>query len=79
MRGIHPAPPFTPLQPVISTVGKYSTTDDKRVPLLVDFGERVLEMNPLRLFNTSGFGRCARRREGGQVLLAGKVFQGLMF
>ena len=47
-------------QPVISTVGKYSTTDDRRVPLLVDFGERVLEMNPLRLFNTSGFGRWAR-------------------
>jgi hypothetical protein len=46
-------------QPAISTVGKYATTDERRIPLLIDFGERVLQLNPLRLFTAEGFTRCA--------------------
>lgn len=46
-------------QPVIGTAGKYSSTDNRRVPLLIDFGERVAAMNPLDLFKTEGFGRWA--------------------
>ena len=46
-----------PPQPVIRIAGKYASTSQPRVPVLIDFGERVLQSNPLGLFNTSGMGR----------------------
>jgi hypothetical protein len=45
------------LQPTVSTIGKYATTDERRIPLLIDFGERLLQLNPLRLFSVTGFSR----------------------
>ncbi|PSC71772.1 T9SS C-terminal target domain-containing [Micractinium conductrix] len=44
-------------QPVIKQLGKYATTEQPRFPLFIDFGERVLTTNPLRLFQTTGIGR----------------------
>mgnify|MGYP001810831479 CR=1 FL=1 len=56
-----PSPP-TPssthaAQPVIKQLGKYATTEQPRFPLFIDFGERVLTTNPLRLFQSTGIGR----------------------
>jgi hypothetical protein len=45
--------------PTIQAVGlKYGTTDQQRLTLHASFGERVLTLNPLRLFTVSGMGRC---------------------
>lgn len=51
-------------EPVIGTASKFSSTDARRVPLLIDFGERVTAMNPLDLFKTEGFGRRGSCRRG---------------
>lgn len=50
-----------PPQPTITTSGggKFLTTDQTKIPLLVDFGERVLQLNPLKLVKVTGFARCA--------------------
>ncbi|KAI3424051.1 hypothetical protein D9Q98_009414 [Chlorella vulgaris] len=59
-----------PPAPTISTIGKYATTDERRIPLLIDFGERVLQLNPLRLFSVTGFSRTDVLYE----VLAGRVY-----
>ncbi|PRW60393.1 type 1 secretion target domain-containing [Chlorella sorokiniana] len=44
-------------QPRINTVGRYAAASTPRIPLLLDFGERVAMVNPLGLFTARGFGR----------------------
>lgn len=48
-----------PPEPIVNTIGSYQTTDQQRLPLVIDFGERVLQLNPLKLFSVTGFARCA--------------------
>ena len=43
--------------PTIGTIGKYASTTATRIPLLIDFGERITQLNPLGLFNATGLGR----------------------
>jgi hypothetical protein len=64
-----------PPQPAISAAEGYSSTDQRRIPLLIDFGERVLQLNPLRLFETSGLGRVDVIYEvlEGRLYLVGSV------
>ncbi len=52
-------------QPSITTANKYASTNEGRFPLLIDFGKRVMQLNPLNLFTASGLGRW------GPALLAG--------
>ena len=58
-----------PPRPVIRIAGKYATTSSPKVPILVAFGERVMQSNPLGLFNTTGFARSVLGWDalGGQV------------
>lgn len=45
-------------QPTIQAVGtSYSSTDETKVTLYLSFGERVLQLNPLRLFTVTGLSR----------------------
>lgn len=51
-------PAATPVpQPTITSTSKYASTNEQRFPLLIDFGKRVMELNPLNLFSVSGLGR----------------------
>ena len=45
--------------PVTATfVSPYVETNDAELPFLIDFGEKVLELNPLKLFNLTGSSRA---------------------
>lgn len=55
-------------QPEVRIAGKYAAADSPRIPLVVDFGRRVQQLNPLGLFNATGFGRWGRRGAGLVVL-----------
>jgi len=45
--------------PVEATfVSPYVETNDVEMPFLIDFGEKVLELNPLKLFNITGSSRA---------------------
>ncbi|PRW60571.1 rhamnose-binding lectin-like [Chlorella sorokiniana] len=44
-------------QPRINTVGRYAAASTPRVPLVIDYGERLATLNPLGLFTARGFGR----------------------
>jgi hypothetical protein len=45
--------------PVKATfVSPYVETNDDELPFLIDFGEKVLELNPLKLFNLTGSSRA---------------------
>ena len=44
-------------QPSVRKIGKFLSTSQPKVPLMVDFGERVMALDPLKLFNATGFGR----------------------
>ncbi|KAL4433769.1 hypothetical protein ABPG75_000210 [Micractinium tetrahymenae] len=60
----------SPPQPSICQAGKYSSTDESVIPLLLDFGERVRELNLLNLFNITGAGRVDVIYE----VLQGRIF-----
>jgi hypothetical protein len=57
--------------PVEATfVSPYVETNDAQMPFLIDFGEKVLELNPLKLFNLTGSSRADVVYE----VEAGKIF-----
>jgi hypothetical protein len=61
-------------QPTIQAVGtSYSSTDESKVTLYLSFGERVLQLNPLRLFTVTGLSRCGGRGAGVDTSRRGLV------
>lgn len=66
-----------PPVPSIGIAGKYTTTQAPKVPVLVAFGERVMQANPLGLFNTTGFSRRAGGAGAGCLDAAAAAAAGL--
>lgn len=58
--------------PVTATfVSPYVETNEPKLPFLIDFGEKVLELNPLKLFNLTGSSRAdvVYEVEAGRIYL----------
>ena len=47
------------LQPSITSSAQYVVTHNPQPQFLVDYGEKVQQLDPLQLFNISGTDRCA--------------------
>ena len=52
------------LQPVITSSAKYVVTHNPQPLFLVDYGQKVQQLDPLQLFNITGTDRCAHHQPG---------------